>query len=738
MAELKERAAWAGSLDLDRGELLAVRAALAAGDETSALDALHTYMANRGTPRLYFRDDELEELVAYVRELESHELALVMETANEVIRDTFVFRFPWDMERANEPVVFENGAIDWHHVPAQDPEWTYMLNRHRYWIALGQAYALTGDEQYAEALCRQMAHWIANNPVPATLDAPGLAWRTIEAGLRCENWIKAFQYVKRSPHFTPELLAAMLQSLHEHGEYIASAPCEGWKRISNWGVLENHGLFGLSVFMPAWKEAANWRTMSAERLKSTLLQATKEGLHWEQSPMYHNEVLHGYMDYLILARNNGIAAEPKIKETARRMLYADLHIAKPNHHQPLQGDSDDNDLRDLLTAGALLFEDETLRFGGFDRLDFDNAWTFGMEGVRAYGRLTPHEPSVVSKPFTASGNYVMRSDWTEQAAYLYFHCGFLGGGHGHADMLHVDVHAYGRDLLTDSGRYNYGDHTEWRRALKQCDAHNTTTVDGVDFTEYVDTWASGRVAQPMGVQWASETEFDYVEGSHDGYMHLADPVVPLRRIVFIKPGFWLLSDSFACAGEHEFAQHFHFWPGDEATVDAKGLACGTFATAEAAGVRIIPVHPSRLTCELRESRISREYNRLETNMAAAYKLAGCGFSSMLQVIFPMRPGTTEVPSVEPVDVFTYTGDKVADSAAEAVRIVAPAAAIGGLAGPDVANGSTGDGAEEHIILICHRKPGRHIDSYVVDGTQVFGEVVWIRRSGGAVTVTLIK
>ncbi|TYP74839.1 alginate lyase family protein [Paenibacillus methanolicus] len=737
MAELRERTIWARNLDLDRAELGVVRAALDAGDDAGALTALHAHMANRAAPRLYFRDEELEELIAYVKESDGHELALVMETADEVVRHTFVFRFPWDMERTNEPVTFADGDIDWQHIPAQDPEWTYMLNRHRYWIALGQAYALTRDERYAEALCRQMAHWIARNPVPATLAEPGLAWRTIEAGLRCENWIKAFQYVKRSPHFTPQLLGAMLDSLHEHGEYIASAPCEGWKRISNWGVLENHGLFGLSVFMPEWKLSASWRAMSAERLKSTRLQVMKDGLHWEQSPMYHNEVLHGYMDYLILARNNGISADPEIEETARRMLHADLHIAKPNHHQPLQGDSDDNDLRDLLAAGALLFEDETLRFGGLDRLDFENAWTFGMEGIRAYGRLASRAPSEASKPFAASGNYVMRSDWSEQASYLYFHCGFLGGGHGHADMLHVDVHAYGRDLLTDSGRYNYGDHTEWRRALKRCAAHNTTTVDGIDFTEYVDTWASGRVAQPMGAHWISEPDFDYVEGSHDGYAYLADPVTPLRRIVFIKPGFWLLSDSFACAGEHEFEQHFHFLPGDDVEVESGSLTCGTAASADEAGVRIMPVHPARLSCALRESRISREYNRLEVNTAATYKLAGRGFSSMLQVIYPMPPGSAEAPIVEPVDVMTYAGDRVPDSAAEAVRIVLPAAAADHTVTGEMSV-DKGGGAEEHILLICHRKPGRHIDSYVVDGTQVFGEIVWIKRAGGTEQVTVIK
>ncbi|MFR3753079.1 MAG: heparinase II/III family protein [Enterocloster sp.] len=35
-------------------------------------------------------------------------------------------------------------------MPEGDPEFIYQFNRHRYWICLGQAYALTGDGKYAE------------------------------------------------------------------------------------------------------------------------------------------------------------------------------------------------------------------------------------------------------------------------------------------------------------------------------------------------------------------------------------------------------------------------------------------------------------------------------------------------------------------------------------------------------------------------------------------------------------
>ena len=45
----------------------------------------------------------------------------------------------------------------------------YRLNRHRYWVALGQAYAMTGDEKYAAVFSQRLGDWIDRNPVPENL-----------------------------------------------------------------------------------------------------------------------------------------------------------------------------------------------------------------------------------------------------------------------------------------------------------------------------------------------------------------------------------------------------------------------------------------------------------------------------------------------------------------------------------------------------------------------------------------
>lgn len=45
----------------------------------------------------------------------------------------------------------------------------------------------------------------------------------------------------------------------------------------------------------------------------------------------------------------------------------------------------------------------------------------------------------------------------QEDTWIHFRAGSLGGGHGHADLLHVDVYHGGEAVLTDAGRGTYVD-----------------------------------------------------------------------------------------------------------------------------------------------------------------------------------------------------------------------------------------------------------------------------------------
>ncbi|WP_235847668.1 alginate lyase family protein [Paenibacillus tuaregi] len=712
-------------LDLRHPSLDRVRKAAGQGEQPDKIyAALRQHWITKQAPVMFVRQEETEEICRYVRQYGGEALQQVMRTADEVVSGTFLFRFPWDMERTRVPVTF-SGLVDWNHVPDRDVEWSYMLNRHRYWIALGQAYLLTREGKYAAVCCQLMEDWIDRNPVPehsspnAIPETGTLAWRSIEAGLRCVNWIKSLPYLLGGPHMTPRLTAKVLVSLHEHAEYLASS-FSGWKRISNWGVLESCGLFMVSVFAPEFRRAPLWRQLSLQRLEETArLQVLQDGIHWEQSPTYHHEVLNCYLDVIRVACQEAIPLPEVVIQVARKMAYASLLEAKPNHRQPLRGDSDDNDVRSVLTAAALLFGDAELRFGGYDQVDYDNAWSFGIEEVRRYAKMPLSAPTQISHGFEHAGHYIMRSGWDEHAMYLNFRCGPLGGGHGHADMLHIDVHAYGRDFLTDLGRYNYSEHTPLRRELKCCRAHNTTLVDGVDFTEVTGTWAYGRIAHPSGTRWIPGRDIDYAEGSHDGYFGLKDPVRPIRKILFIKPGFWILIDTFISGELHSYSQLFHFAPG-KVCLDGDSGICRTENGKGEPNFAIIPAEPDHLRAGLHTGTLSREYNWAEPHSYVEYERKGTKVTSLMQVLYPLAPGDEQIPVVEKVPVCRYTGEPASDEDVLAWRIQLPAS------------------LRTVLVAVCHHAPAGPLDSYVVEGNQIFGEVVVINQGLEESEIIVVK
>ena len=472
--------------------------------------------------------------------------------ADDVCANRFLFRDHWEMERTNVPVQFgpEEKDIDWALIPAGDPEWIYAMNRHTSFVNLAKAWLLTGDERYAQKYARLIEDWI--DRVPLTGESRNDTWRSLEAGLRCENWLRALELLAGSGVPGAALRQKIETCLRQHGGYLAAAS-NTFHRLSNWGVLQDHGLFLLGVYF----DRADWRQLALSRLDENLHHAVfGDGSQWEQSPMYHCEVLHNALDVVLVGRKAGVPLPAPFTDAVHRMCRALAAWVKPDGRLPMQSDSDDMDARDLLAAGALLFEDGALRALAGDALLPENLWDFGPEAAARYGELAPDLAALGSAALPDSGNYMLRG---AQGAWAHMHCGCLGSGHGHADLLHLDAGVAGEDVLIDSGRYTYVD-SAIRRQLKLPAAHNTTRVDGQDFSACVDSWGYSRLAVPLKGEHRFTPQADYISGLHLGYLDRG--AVVGRKVVFLKEqGLAVIFDQLYAAGEHLFEQRFHFAPG---------------------------------------------------------------------------------------------------------------------------------------------------------------------------------
>ena len=225
---------------------------------------------------------ELERRAALCRELWPEDCALALKTSDELREDTFLFQLPWDMEQTYQPVHFDNG-IDWGYILNGDGEFTFQMNRHRYWISLGQAYALTGNEAYAECFVRQLLDWLDKEPWRE--EAGSTTWRTLDAGLRADYWVRAMALCAHSPAVTPEVAERFLDGLEAHAVRLGTNPRTGFSKKSNWGVMEYTGLYVIAWILDRPADLKRARFFLKEALHTQIMD---DGMQWEASPMYHN------------------------------------------------------------------------------------------------------------------------------------------------------------------------------------------------------------------------------------------------------------------------------------------------------------------------------------------------------------------------------------------------------------------------------------------------------------------
>lgn len=588
--------------------------------------------------------EELKARASLCDQLWPGESALSLRTADMLLEDTFLFQLPWDMEQTVEPVHFENG-IDWAYFPGEDEEFTFMLNRHRYWICLGQAYQATGDEKYAQCFVRKLLDWIEKEPLRES--AYSHTWRTIEAGLRADYWCRAMALFAHSPSVTDLVIEKFFDSLEDHALRLSTNPRIGFSMKSNWGILEYSGLYLLSFVL----DRMQYREQAAYFLKTGLhIQVLDDGMQWEASPMYHNEVLMCMMEVVRISRIFGDDLfEQEELNLIRKMAEVDMHLQNPEHRQPMIGDSDDTDLRDLITQAAYLFEDGHLKFGGFEHLDYESIWLYGTEGCKRYDSFPLRSVPAGLTYLECSGQAVLRDSWEKDAFWLYFVNGPQGGGHGHSDKLHVSLWIDGDEILTDPGRYTYTD-TQPRYDLKNAISHNVPMVDGEEYAPAVESWSCARLPVSTPNRVYQKDHYTLIEGGHTGY---ADKGVTVsRRVVTIGEKIVVISDDFIGVKPQKVSQRFHF--GEQIELDlsrqgitGKGNHCTFHMRSYADGEAVLP--------SVGEGLFSRHYNQRSSASVAAIEAAG----AQVLTTFIVRDTAGQV-QITPVPVTNFSYGRTLD------------------------------------------------------------------------------
>jgi len=446
-----------------------------------------------------------------------------------------------------------------------DKKITWELNRHQYFITLGQAYWLTGDERYARTFVEHVNSWMDQNPPKL-----GVNWASsLEIAFRSIAWIWALHFFKGSDALTAETFSKLCKFLYLNARHLETF-------LSTYFSPNTHltgealGLFYLGALMPEFKDSARWRNKGLEILLGQLPRHVQaDGVYFEQSSYYHRYTTDFYLHLRVLLANAAAPIPSVLDEKLRLLLDHLMYITRPDGTTPLFGDDDGgrllsffaapaNDFRATLATGAALFERADYKFVAGDAVE-DALWLLGPASIAHLDQMTAAKPEKESVAFPAGGYYVMRDGWTADSNYLLFDCGPHGTdncGHAHADALSFELAVKGRTILVDPGTYTYTGSKEMRDWFRGSAAHNTLTVDNESSSVSDGPFSWKTIARSECSSWITEEGFDYVVASHDGY----EPAKHTRSILFIKNGYWVLRDVVQTSGEHQLKARFHLDP----------------------------------------------------------------------------------------------------------------------------------------------------------------------------------
>ena len=408
-----------------------------------------------------------------------------------------------------------------------DEEWKIEWYKFYYGLDLAHVYSITDDERYRSTWQRLVQSWIAQ--MPAGGDSSDVAAR------RIQNWIYARNIFSRTAIFEPDFENQLISSLAAQVDHLRN----NLTPERNHRTLELYALFIAALALPELDRGELLSFAIAELQRNLLTDVKPDGVHREQSTHYHMTALRSYLGARENARRFALQFDASYDERLERACEFLLHVQRPDGFIPALSDADTGNYSDLLELAASIF----------DRDDFLYGATAGVLGQK---------PAETCPSFAHCGYFIQRSGWNDfrNEKYLIFDCGPLGdGGHGHYDLLNIEVAANGHPLIVDPGRFTYAeDASQWRRWFKGTAAHNTVCVDDLDQVPYRRGKPKGVLAEGRLLERLTTPDCDMLVGEARSPVYDA---IHTRRICFIRGEYWLIVDSLRGQFAHKYDLRFH-------------------------------------------------------------------------------------------------------------------------------------------------------------------------------------
>ncbi|PWH06452.1 hypothetical protein DEO23_05640 [Brachybacterium endophyticum] len=414
---------------------------------------------------------------------------------------------------------------DWAQYGDEHRSWGFHLHAWEFMDPLLRAYEESGEVTWLNEAVRIAADWIEIHRVADDEDDP-MAWYDMSQSLRTPRLIALTLFAARVPELRNEAVvladavAWHLDELHQSRAYNPNNNHGFYTAVS-----QIHAAKYAWMFPEADATAREGRTRLAQMAES---QFASDGVHLEHSPDYHRMLLNSFE----LAVNDALIEDADVKARVERAAHVLGWMIQPDGTLVQLGDSPETrivkpDARSIDPQTQFLLSD-------------------GAEGERPTEELAAYHEggyAFVRSPQPAAPGELSES------GYLAFSAAFHSRAHKHADDLNVVWYDRGQQILTDGGRFGYGDllpqesplrregfyyAAPERRYVEGTMAHNTLMMDGAN--------QERRTRKPYGSALGECTRTEDGVFDLSARVHHAD-YIHRRRVVYTPGSELRLKDS---------------------------------------------------------------------------------------------------------------------------------------------------------------------------------------------------
>lgn len=323
---------------------------------------------------------------------------------------------------------------------------------------LGHAYALSGEERFAQEAKRILLHFALAYPTyPTRQDRWGRTGILAHLGGRrfVQSLDEAVGIIRFAKGYDATRTSAVWSEQERElieGDFFgltAETLLQFNQGINNHQTWYNAGLMAIASVRSDAALVHKVLVMEGGYYDQLERSVGRDGIWYEGTMAYQNYALQAMREIVDAGRRMGLKLHeaPKFKT----LLLGPLRAAYPNGQFPAINDS--------------------------DRISIDVFnWSFDW-AQKLYDEPLDTTLSTRSEDLPDAGLAILRQGSGRNAVSAFLDYGQHGGGHGHYDKLNLMLFANDREWLLDPGRLSYS-HKEYKTWVKETAAHNTVTFNG--------------------------------------------------------------------------------------------------------------------------------------------------------------------------------------------------------------------------------------------------------------------